>query len=79
MTCHYPDLGSKDLSRHDPSEALDPEIRGRLGREKNFFRPLGPQFGLKMGVTRGGEGPGPPEPSPGYATAGYRIGIVFQL
>ena len=59
----------------------DPEIRGRLGLEKIFFRTFGPQFGLKIGVRgRGGGGePGSPGPSPGYATVGYRIGIVFQL
>ena len=31
--------------------------------QKNFFRPFGPQFGLKI---KGG--PGPPSPSPGSAT-----------
>ena len=32
-------------------------------KKKNFFRPFGPQFGLKiMGY------PGPPGPSPGSAT-----------
>ena len=56
----------------------DPEIRGRLGLEKIFFRTFGPQFGLKIGV-RGGGGPGFPGPSPGYVTVGYRIGIVFQI
>ena len=40
------------------------EIR-EAGRRspKNFFRPFGPQFGLKI---RGA--PGPPGPSPGSAT-----------
>ena len=58
----------------------DPEIRGRLGLEKNFFRTFGPQFGLKMGVRGGGGGgTGSSGPFPGYATVGYRIGIVFQL
>ena len=106
MTCHYPDLGSKDPSPHDQSEALpwseksryrcgisailpqtsfreetrnqpwwrlggsipsdkegrmgaahpDPEIRGRLGLKKIFFRTFGPQFGLKIGVRGGGTG-----------------------
>ena len=26
----------------------DPEIRGRPGHKKIFFRPFGPQFGLKL-------------------------------
>ena len=56
----------------------DPEIRGRLGLKKIFFRTFGPQFGLKIGV-RGGGGQGSSGLSPGYATVGYRIGIVFQL
>ena len=33
----------------------DPEIRGRLGLEKNFFWTFGPKFGLKMGVREGGD------------------------
>ena len=32
----------------------DPEIRGRLGLEKIFFRTFRPQFGLKIGVRGGG-------------------------
>ena len=44
----------------------DPEIRG--GPISIFFRPLGPQFGVKV---RGG---GPPGPSPGSATANKRNG-----
>ena len=32
----------------------DPEIRGKPGLKKIFFRPYGPQFGLKI---RGGVGP----------------------
>ena len=35
------------------------------GLPKNFFRPLGPQFGLQIN----GGGAGPPGPSPGSATA----------
>ena len=27
----------------------DPEIRGWPGLKKKFFRPFGPQFGLKIG------------------------------
>ena len=36
---------------------------------KNFFRPFGPQFGLKV---RGAD-PRPLGPSPGSATAFYRV------
>ena len=45
----------------------DPEISvGGLGAvsKKNFFQPFGPQSGLKI---RGY--PGPPVPSPGFATS----------
>ena len=43
----------------------DPEIRGGGAvLKKNFFRPFGPQFGLKI---RGGRAS--PGPSPGSATA----------
>ena len=40
------------------TQCLDPdlEIRGRTGQQKKFFRPLGPQFGLKI---RGELGPFP--------------------
>ena len=52
----------------------DPEIRGWPGLKKNFFRPFGPQFGLKIGG--GGK---PPGPSPGSAT-GYSVNIaLFSL
>ena len=47
----------------------DPEIRKRGGGgtvSKNFFRPLGPQFGLKI---RRGAGP-----YPGSATENDRLG-----
>ena len=44
----------------------DPEIREK-GAVSNFFRPFGPQFGLKI---KGGER-GPPDFSPGSATEGY--------
>ena len=41
----------------------DPEITGEgRGVKKEFFRPFGPQFGLKIG------GAGPPGPTPGSAT-----------
>ena len=40
---------------------LDPEIRGGPGLKKNFSRPFGPQFGLKIGE---GGGSGPPAPLP---------------
>jgi len=57
-----------------PKTVPDPdlEIRGAViqtlrkargpGLQKIFFRPLGPQFGLKI------SGPGPPAPSPRSAT-----------
>ena len=52
----------------------DPEIRGWPGLKKKFFRPFGPQFGLKI---RGGHGP--PGPSPGSPT-GYSVNIaLFSL
>ena len=35
----------------------DPEIEGS-GFKKNFFRPFGPQFGLKLRKGGGGEGSG---------------------
>ena len=37
----------------------DPEIRGKPGLKKFFFRPYGPQFGLKI-RGGGGWGGGPP-------------------
>ena len=40
----------------------DPEIRGMPGLKKIFFRPLAPQFGLKI------RGAGPLGPSPRSAT-----------
>ena len=42
----------------------EPEIRGRGSLKTNFFRPLGPQFGLKI---RGGH------PSPGSVTASCSV------
>ena len=42
----------------------DPEIREGPVSQKIFFRPFGPQFGLKI---RAGGGAGPPVPSPGSA------------
>ena len=49
----------------------DPEMWGGGGRsqQKKIFRPSGPQLGLTI---RGG-GPGSPGPSPGSATALWRI------
>ena len=49
----------------------DPETwdKGEVRSRKKFFRPFGPQFGLKMAMETGLR----------YATAGYRIEIVFQL
>ena len=49
-----------------------PEIRGWPGLQKIFFRPFGPQFGLRMG----GGGGKPPGPSPGTAT-GYIVKITL--
>ena len=63
---------SKPYPRFWGASHPDLEIRGRLGLKKKFFRSFGPQFGLKMGWGGG-------RPGPGYATAGYRIGVVFQL
>ena len=40
----------------------DPEIRGKPGLKKIFFRPYGPQFGLK--IRGGGGGGGPPGAPP---------------
>ena len=52
--------------RGDPSSrSLDGGRWGGGGPPKNFFRPFGPQFGLKIGG--GGQG-GPPGPFPGSAT-----------
>ena len=48
-----PDLQIREEPGHP-----GPEIRGGGGSQKTFFRPFGPQFGLKI---RG--------PSPGSATA----------
>ena len=57
----------------------DPEIRrwGARSLKQNFFRPFGPQFGLKI---RGL--PGPPGPSPGSVTglsAGLRCSLKRSL
>ena len=50
----------------------DPKIRGWPGLNKIFFRPFGPQFGLKIGG-------GAPVPSPGSATR-YSVNIaLFSL
>ena len=48
-------LADPDLQIRVGGSHLDPEIRGGGGRrlKKNFFRPFGPQFGLKI---RGGGG-----------------------
>ena len=40
--------------------------KGAPGLQRNFFRPFGPQFGLKIR--------GPPLPSPGSATVGKKSG-----
>ena len=45
----------------------DPEIREGPVSPKNFFRPFGPQFGLKIRAGGGG-GACPPGPSPGSVT-----------
>ena len=50
-----PDLQIRERPAHP-----DPEITGEgRGIKKNFFRPFGPQFGLKI---RGGAGPPRPPP-----------------
>ena len=48
----------------------DPEISGGPGLQRISFRPLGPQFGLK--ISRGGGGAGPLGPSPGSAAASLK-------
>ena len=49
---------------HQADDLLCMKSVGGGGRSpKKVFRPLGPQFGLKLG------GAGPPVPSPGSATA----------
>ena len=50
-----------------------PEIRAGPRLKKNFSRPFGPHFGLKI---RGGE-PGPPGPSPRSATARFLYPHLF--
>ena len=56
-----PDLQIRGRGRGRVGDGhLDPEIRGGPGLKKNFSRPFGPQFGLKIG-----EGGGrPPWASP---------------
>ena len=51
--------GSRPSDKGGPGNP-DPEIRGKVRSQKNFFPHFGPQFGLKI---RGG--PGSPGPSPG--------------
>ena len=55
--------GSKPLDTEGACSSR-PWDKGKARPQKNFFRPFGPQFGLKI---RGGEG-GPPGPSPWSAT-----------
>ena len=50
----------------DPEKGRGPSLK------KTFFRPFGPQLGLKLGG-----GPGPPGPSPRSATDGISmIGVI---
>ena len=65
-------LGSRPGPRErssDISGGFRPSDKGGPGLKKIFFRPFGPQFGLKIRV--GGGIPG--RPSPGSAS-GYRLG-----
>ena len=41
--------GDPDLQIKRGGDHPGPEIRGRDGVQKTFFRPFGPQFGLKIG------------------------------
>ena len=70
--------GSKPSDNGGPGHP-DPEIRrwGARSLKQNFFRPFGPQFGLKIRWV-----PGPPGPSPGSATglsAGLRCSLKRSL
>ena len=71
-TFTLPLFPSKPYPRFWGASHLDPEIRGRLGLKKVFFGPSDLSLVLKWGWGGG-------RPGPGYATAGYRIGVVFQL
>ena len=55
--------GSRPSDKEGGGDHPGPEIRGRDGVQKHFFRLFGPQFGLK--IEGGG---GPPGPSPGSTT-----------
>ena len=70
--------GSKPSDKGGPGHP-DPEIRrwGARSLKQNFFRPFGPQFGLKISGV-----PGPPGPSPGSVTglsAGLRCSLKRSL
>ena len=70
--------GSKPSDNGGPGHP-DPEIRrwGARSLKQNFFRPFGPQFGLKIRWV-----PGPPGPSPGSVTglsAGLRCSLKRSL
>ena len=63
--------GAPHIGGSKPSDKVDSKMGGGGGcLQKKFFRPSGPQFGLKIS---GGWAPGP---SPGSTTATYRIGSV---
>ena len=52
--------GSRPLDRGGGGGShIDPEIRGGPGLQKNFFRPFGPHFGLKIRRGAGTLGPSP--------------------
>ena len=60
--CNVPASVDPDLPIRGGAGHPDPEIIGVERSKKNFFRPLGPQFGPKI------RGAGSPGPSPGSAT-----------
>ena len=60
--CNVPASADPDLPIRGGGGHPDPEIIGVERSKKNFFRPLGPQFGPKI------RGAAPPGPSPGSAT-----------
>ena len=70
-------VADPDLQIRGGPDHPDPEIRGEGGLQKDFFRPFGPQFGLKI------RGAGPLGTSPGSATAIERgvfaIAMIYHV
>ena len=54
----------------------DPEIRGRPGLKKNFFRPFRRQFSLKI---RGGRGRGCPRSATGIKVKEKKTKVVVSV